>query len=203
MVQEKKKCPICGESNQDVLEEHLAALAGEEADEVKMGPPLYITLCVNCHRVIHRCCWALIGDNSQVILAKYFVLLQSLPTPLAKRLQSELRAAIDSVTLQYQRAGIVAPKEVKEGKKCTLCGNINPDLLEEHLVVSREKQTYLNSDVVTNLCASCHRIILKFYEGKVPPSSSESKVLLYNYLTQFDKYLPEAVKQDLNRLCQQ
>ncbi len=196
---EKKRCPICGESNLDVLEEHLAALVGEGAEEGELGPPLYITLCVNCHRIIHRCCWTLIGDISHTIVDKFFVFLDSLPTPLGKRLQNELRAAMENVTLQYLRAGIVSP-EIKSEKRCVLCGNINPDLLEEHLVVSHEEQTYLNTDIIADLCASCHRIILKFYEGKVLPSSSESKVLLHKYLDLFEEYLPGQVKQDLIQL---
>jgi len=194
MVQEKRECPICGKSNIDVLEEHLLALAGDESDNIEWTPPVYMTLCVNCHRVIRRCCWALIGDKSQMLIAKYFVLLQSLPTSLAKKLQGELRAAIDSVTLQYRRVGIGAPAEIKEEKRCALCGNLNPDLLEEHLVVSREERNLLEADVIADLCASCHRIILKFYE---------SKVLLHKYLAQYENYLSTAIKQDLNRLCQQ
>ncbi|GEM_PF-2686670 len=85
-----------------------------------------------------------------MVIAKYFVLLQSLPKLLAKKLQEELRAAIDSVALQYQRAGIVAPEEVKEEKKCALCGNLNPDLLEEHLVISQEGSTF--RQILLSIC---------------------------------------------------
>lgn len=201
MQPEKNECRLCGESNWDVLEEHLVAFSGEEAEDALWGPPIYMILCVNCHRVIHRCCWALIGEDSQVILAKYFVLLQSLPHSLSEKLQSELRAAIDSVTLQYQRVGIVAPVKVSAETKCVLCGCLNADFMEEHTVISKGEYNYLGADVIVNVCASCHRVILKFYNGKVLPSSPQSRLLLHKYLNQFEDHLPPSVKEDLIRLC--
>lgn len=197
----KNECVICGQTNPDVLEQHLVAFCGEETENGQWSPPVYMTLCVNCHRVIHRCCWALISSASEVVLAKYMVLLQSLPGSLSRKLRDELIAARDSVTVQYQRAGVVAPTEETEERRCALCQSPNPDLLEEHVVISRGERAYLGPDIVINVCANCHRVILKFYDGKVLPSSVESKLLLHEYLNRYQEYLSSEVKEDLVRLC--
>ena len=74
-MSEENKCPLCGQNNPDVLEDHLVALSG---DYDYYGSPVILHLCVNCHRAIHRCCWALISQYSEAVLAKYFSFLESL-----------------------------------------------------------------------------------------------------------------------------
>ena len=74
-MSEENKCPLCGQDNPDILESHLATLSG---DYDYYASPVILHLWVNCHRAIHRCCWALISEDSEAILDKYFSFLESL-----------------------------------------------------------------------------------------------------------------------------
>lgn len=193
----ENKCPLCGQANPDVLEDHLVAFGGEHG---YWGDRIILHLCVNCHRAIHRCCWALISQDSEAILDRYLALLESsLPRSLAQALQAELVAVKDSVVREYSRVeGYNLERETSGEKECALCGCANPDFIEEHIVASPEEIIYLKSPVTINLCGNCHRVVLKFYQAKVLPESEQSKSLLHKYLAQFEEYLPATVKKKLS-----
>lgn len=194
---EEGKCPLCGQTNADVLEDHLVAFSG---DYDYWGDPIILRLCVNCHRAIHRCCWAFISQESEAILDKYLALLESsLPRSLAQALQAELMAVKDSVIRQYSRVeGYNMERETPGEKECALCGCMNPDFLEEHVVASPEEIIYLKTPVTIDLCGNCHRVVLKFYDGKVLPESEQSKSLLHKYIAEFEEHLPERAKKKLS-----
>ncbi len=193
---QEEKCALCGQSNPDVLEDHLVTFS-EDYDY--NGPTIVMRLCVNCHRAIHRCCWTLISEDSEAILKKYFAFLKSsLPRSLAQILQEELLAAKESVTKEYQRVEGYNPEEqVQAEKKCALCGCSNPDFIEEHELNPSKEYIQLKNSPIINLCGNCHRIVLKFREGKVLPTSEQSKKLLQKYLAQFREHLPEGVRNRL------
>jgi len=198
---EENKCPLCSQTNADIMEDHLVAFTGEHDYE---GSPIVMPLCVNCHRVIHRCCWALISDESETILANYLALLESsLPSSLAQALGDELMAVKDSVIREYQRVeGYNLSQKTPGDTQCAFCEHSNPDFMEEHIVVERGEYAYLGPDVAVNVCANCHRVIIKFYEGKVLPTSKESKSLLHKYLAEFLDHLSPEAKERLTEFLQ-
>lgn len=198
---EENKCPLCSQTNADVMEDHLVAFTGEHDYE---GSAIVMPLCVNCHRVIHRCCWALISEESEAILANYLALLESsLPSSLAQALGDELMAVKDSVIREYQRVeGYNLSQRTRGDKKCAFCEHSNPDFIEEHTVVERGEYAHISSDIAVDVCANCHRVIIKFYGGKVLPISKESKSLLDKYLVEFKDHLPAEAKKRLNQFLQ-
>lgn len=194
-MSEENKCPLCGQNNPDVLEDHLVALSG---DYDYYGSPVILHLCVNCHRAIHRCCWALISPDSEAVLAKHFSFLESfLPFSLFEALREELLAAKGSVVRQYQRVAGYDLGQRNPGRKCTLCGCANLDLIEEHTLSAWAKYPQAISEVIIDVCANCHRVLVKFYEKKALPTSEQSKTVLQTYLSQFGKLLSVQGRSDL------
>ncbi len=191
----KNKCPLCGQVNPDVLEEHLVALSG---DYNYWGPPITVHLCVNCHHAIHRCTWALISEDSEAVLNNYFSFLKSfLPSFLFQAIREELLAAKESVVREYERVVGYDQNRRSAGKKCALCGCANPDVMEEHILSAWANYPQSISEATIDVCANCHRVLVKFYEKKTPPTSEESKILLQKYLSQFGKLLSPQARNDL------
>ncbi|MBC8512538.1 MAG: hypothetical protein H8D32_06110 [Dehalococcoidia bacterium] len=194
-MSEENKCPLCGQNNPDVLEDHLAALSG---DYDYYGSPVILHLCVNCHRAIHRCCWALISQDSEAVLAKYLSFLERLlPFSLFEALREELLAAKVSVVRQYDRAGAHDVAPMSHTSKCTLCGCDNPDLIEEHSLSAWARHSESISEVIIYVCANCHRVLVKFYEKKALPTSEQSRTVLQKYLSQFGELLSVQGRNDV------
>lgn len=194
-MSQENRCPLCGQDNPDVVESHLVALTG---DYNYSGSPVIVHLCVNCHRAIHRSCWALISTDSEAVLARYFSFLESLlPFSLFQALRDELLSAKESVVRQYERAGAYDLAQMSPASKCTLCGCANPDLIEEHNLSAWAQYPQSISEVTIDVCANCHRVLVKFYEKKVLPTSGQSRALLQKYLSQFEELLSVQGRSEL------
>ena len=185
-MSEDNKCPLCGQNNPDVLEDHLVALSG---DYDYYGSPVILHLCVNCHRAIHRCCWALISPDSEAVLAKHFSLFEAL--------RDELLAGKESVVRQYGRLVGYDLGQRSPGRECTLCGCANLDLIEEHALSAWAEYPQAISEVTIDVCADCHRVLVKFYEKKALPTSEQSRTVLQTYLSQFGELLSVQGRNDL------
>lgn len=161
-------------------------------------PPIIVRLCVNCNRAIHRCCWTLISEGSEVIITRYLSFLEAtLPSPLFQVLREELLAAKESVSLQYRRIDGYELSPRGYGKKRALCGCTNPDFLEEHDTSAWSQPAQLAPSTIMDVCANCHRVIVKFFEKKKLPTSEQSKTLLQKYLTCARQVLSEQVRNEL------
>ncbi|HIE16904.1 MAG TPA: hypothetical protein EYP71_01755 [Dehalococcoidia bacterium] len=191
----EKKCPLCNQDNPDVLEDHLVAFSG---DHGYPGPSIIVRLCVNCNRAIHRCSWTLVSEESEAVITRYLSFLEAtLPLPLFQVLREELLAAKESVALQYGRIDAYELGAESRGKKCILCGCTNPDFLEEHDTSAWSQQAQLVPTTIMDVCANCHRVIVKFFEKKRLPVSEQSKTLLQKYLACAREVLSEQIRNEL------
>ncbi len=196
---EKDKCPLCGQDNPDVLEDHLVAFSGEYGYS---GPAVIVYLCVNCHRAIHRCSWTLVSEGSEAVIARYLSHLEAiLPPFLFHVLCEELLSAKENVARQYQRVNSYELATRSPGKKCNLCDCSNPDLLEEHDLGAWSQHPQLTAENI-DVCANCHRILIKFYEKNVLPTSEQSKALLEKYLFQVGQSLSAQTRSELTNFLE-
>lgn len=188
------ECFVCGQNNFDVFESHLVAFSGEYGYP---GPSVILYLCVNCHRIVHRCFWALISKDSEVVIGRYLAQLETiLPPSLFPILKEELLSAKENVERQHLMMNSAKPGSANVDRRCSLCNCANPDLLEEHDLGAWSNYPVLATENI-DVCANCHRILIKFYEKKALPTSQQSKALLQKYLTQFWESLSTQTKNDL------
>ena len=140
----------------------------------------------------------MISQDSEAVLAKYFSFLESLlPFSLFEALREELLVAKGSVVRQYGRLVGYDLGQRSSGKKCTLCGYANLDVIEQHTLSAWAKYPQAISEVIIGVCANCHRVLVKFYEKKALPTSEQSRTVLQTYLSQFGELLSVQGRNDL------
>ena len=111
-------------------------------------------------------------------------------------LREELLAAKESVVRQYERAGYDLGQR-SPIRECTLCGCANLDVIEEHTLSAWAEYPQSLSEVTIDVCASCHRVLVKFCEKKALPTSEQSSTLLKKYLSQFGELLSVEGRDEL------
>ncbi len=70
-------------------------------------------------------------------------------------------------------------------------------MIDEHTLSAWAKYPESMSEATIDVCTNCHRVLVKFYEKKVLPTSEQSKTVLQTYLSQFGELLSVERRNEL------